>query len=72
MTREEILSIEGVEHLDYSFKFKNIEFQEDYNFDDDDCIDAFVDCILFEGKEISIKPISDIETLKQFLNFFDC
>ena len=72
MTREEILSIEGVEeYKDGSgyFKYRNIAFFFD---GDIGIVDAINDTrYTFEDAYHRIKPISDIEALKQFLNFFD-
>jgi hypothetical protein len=68
MTREEILSIEGVkedlEMFNPTFWYNKIDFQ---------LINGVINCITVdEGiTDIPIKPIADIETLKQFLNYFD-
>lgn len=68
MTREEILSIEGVkESIKNSFKYKTIIFSLNTEL-------SSVDLICdreYHGIWIDIKPISDPERLKQFLNFFD-
>jgi hypothetical protein len=66
MTREEILSIEGVkEHFKGGdiFTFGDIQFLLMTN--------RTVTSIVKNYEQIDLKPISDIEILKQFLNFFD-
>jgi len=66
MTREEILSIEGVkEHFKDGdiFTFGDIQFLLMTN--------RTVTSIVINYEQIDLKTIADIETLKQFLNFFD-
>ena len=66
MTREEILSIEGVkEHFKGGdiFTYGYIQFLLGTN--------RTVTSIVKNYEQIDLIPISDIETLKQFLNFFD-
>jgi hypothetical protein len=67
MTREEILSIEGVEEdFGKNFIYKDIIIV--YN-EDEMQIESLSD--INYNSWIEIKPISDIETLKQFLLFFE-
>ncbi len=66
MTREEILSIDGVaEHFKGGdiFTFGDIQFLLMTN--------RTVTSIVINYEQIDLKTIADIETLKQFLNFFD-
>jgi hypothetical protein len=66
MTREEILSIEGVkEHFKGGDIFTYGEFQFLLG------TNRIICSIVSNYEQIDIKPISDIETLKQFLNYFD-
>jgi hypothetical protein len=66
MTREEILSIEGVkEHFKGGdiFTYGDIQFLLGTN--------RTVTSIVNNYEQIDLKPIFNIETLKQFLNYFD-
>lgn len=66
MTREEILSIEGVkEHFKGGdiFTYGYIQFLLGTN--------RTVTSIVKNYEQIDLIPISNIETLKQFLNYFD-
>ena len=66
MTREEILSIDGVKEYFKGgdiFTYGDIQFLLRTN--------RNIDHIVINYHQIDLKPISDIETLKQFLNFFN-
>ena len=68
MTREEILSIEGVEENKGSvnyFIYGNKQFWLEEN---GTVINFTQNC---DFSDFELKPISDIETLKQFLSFFE-
>jgi hypothetical protein len=69
MTREEILSIEGLnEFMNNDFIYKDLDIV--INFSEElGIIDSLTNSTYSFWQPI--KPISDIETLKQFLNFFD-
>lgn len=68
MTREEILSIEGVEENEGSvnyFIYGNKQFWLEEN----GTVINFTQN--YDFSDFELKPISDPETLKQFLSFFE-
>lgn len=69
MTREEILSIDGVDKAEKygytEFYYKNVNFVLDNG---ENTVNGIYNS---EDEYTPIKPISDLETLKQFLSFFE-